>query len=121
MAVVPSLFDAPAGPVLPAASQWVTGTLFGDVAAALCVIAVAVMGILLMIGRLSVRDAIAYCESIRDSVSRRLFTDILDSEEEHIDWIETQLALIELIGEQNYLLTKIEELSNLRGAALSVR
>ena len=55
------------------------------------------------------REAISYCESIKDSVSRRLFTDILDSEEEHIDWIETQLALIERIGEQNYLLTKIEE------------
>lgn len=55
------------------------------------------------------REAIKYCESIGDSVSRRLFTDILDSEEEHIDWIETQLALIERIGEQNYLLTKLEE------------
>jgi bacterioferritin len=42
-------------------------------------------------------------------VSRRLFTDILDSEEEHIDWIETQLDLIARLGEQNYLLTKIEE------------
>ena len=54
------------------------------------------------------REAISYCESIKDSVSRRLFTDILDSEEEHIDWLETQLALIERIGEQNYLVTKIE-------------
>ena len=54
------------------------------------------------------RQAIAYCETIGDSVSRKLFTDILDSEEEHIDWIETQLALIERLGEQNYLLTKIE-------------
>ena len=54
------------------------------------------------------REAISYCESIRDSVSRRLFTDILDSEEEHIDWIETQLSLIARIGEQNYLLTKLE-------------
>ena len=57
----------------------------------------------------TLRDAIAYCESIRDSVSRRLFTDILDSEEEHIDWIETQLDLINRLGEANYLLTKIEE------------
>jgi bacterioferritin len=54
------------------------------------------------------RAAIAHCETVGDSVSRKLFTDILDSEEEHIDWIETQLALIERIGEQNYLLTKIE-------------
>ena len=55
------------------------------------------------------KTAIAYCESIGDFVSRHLFADILDSEEEHIDWIETQLALIERLGEQNYLATKIEE------------
>ncbi len=49
------------------------------------------------------RDAIAHCESIADYVSRQLFADILESEEEHIDWIETQLALIARVGEQNYL------------------
>ena len=49
------------------------------------------------------REAIAYCESVTDYVSRKLFADILESEEEHVDWIETQLALIERIGEQNYL------------------
>ena len=54
------------------------------------------------------REAIAYCEGMGDAVSRKLFTDILDSEEEHIDWIETQLALIARLGEQNYLLTKLE-------------
>ena len=54
------------------------------------------------------REAIAYCEGARDAVSRKLFTDILDSEEEHIDWIETQLSLIARLGDQNYLLTKIE-------------
>ncbi len=54
------------------------------------------------------REAIAYCEGIGDAVSRKLFTDILDSEEEHIDWIETQLALIARLGEQNYLLSKVE-------------
>ena len=49
------------------------------------------------------REAIAHCESVGDYVSRQLFADILDSEEEHIDWIETQLSLIERIGEANYL------------------
>jgi len=55
------------------------------------------------------REAIAHSESIGDYVSRQLFADILDSEEEHIDWIETQLSLIERIGEPNYLLTKLDE------------
>ena len=56
----------------------------------------------------ALREAIAHCEGIGDAVSRKLFTDILDSEEEHIDWIETQLALIQRIGEPNYLLSKLE-------------
>ena len=56
----------------------------------------------------SLRAGIALCETVGDSVSRKLFTDILGSEEEHIDWLETQLALIERIGEQNYLLAKME-------------
>ncbi|KRG84121.1 bacterioferritin [Stenotrophomonas daejeonensis] len=55
------------------------------------------------------RDAVAYAESIGDYVSRELFVKILDSEEEHIDWLETQLDLIERIGEPNYLLTKLED------------
>ena len=55
------------------------------------------------------REAIKYCEDTGDYVSRQLFADILDSEEEHIDWLETQLALIERIGEPNYLLTKLED------------
>lgn len=49
------------------------------------------------------REAIAYCESISDYVSREVFKHILESEEEHIDWLETQLELIEQIGIQNYL------------------
>ena len=55
------------------------------------------------------RDAIKYCEEQGDYVSRQLFADILDSEEEHVDWLETQLSLIERIGEPNYLLTKLED------------
>ena len=57
----------------------------------------------------ALREAIAHCEGIGDAVSRKMFTDILDSEEEHIDWIETQLALIQRIGEPNYLLSKLED------------
>ena len=55
------------------------------------------------------REAIAHCESVSDYVSRQLLADILDSEEEHIDWIETQLSVIDRIGEPNYLLTKLED------------
>ena len=54
------------------------------------------------------REAIKYCEGVNDIVSRQLFADILDSEEEHVDWIETQLDLINRVGEQLYLSTKIE-------------
>ena len=49
------------------------------------------------------RDAIAYCESIRDYVSRDLFQQILDSEEEHVDTLETQFEMIERMGLQNYV------------------
>ena len=60
-------------------------------------------------GVVTLREAVAYADSIGDYVSRQLFVKILDSEEEHIDWLETQLDLIERIGEPNYLLTKIED------------
>ncbi len=55
----------------------------------------------------ALRDGIAHCEQVGDYVSRQLLADILDSEEEHIDWIETQLSLMDRLGEQNYLQTKI--------------
>lgn len=48
------------------------------------------------------RDGIAYCESVRDFVTRDLLSAILDSEEEHIDFIETQLGLAQKIGIENY-------------------
>jgi bacterioferritin len=49
------------------------------------------------------KDAIAHCEKCGDYVSRELFEDILENEEEHVDWLETQLELIGKVGLQNYL------------------
>jgi bacterioferritin len=48
------------------------------------------------------RNAIADCEAVGDYVSREIFERILESEEEHIDWLETQIELIDRIGLQNY-------------------
>jgi bacterioferritin len=50
------------------------------------------------------REAIAYCESVRDFVSRELLAQILESEEEHVDFIERQFDLIKLIGIERYTL-----------------
>ena len=49
------------------------------------------------------KDAIAHCESVRDFVSRDLFTDILESEEHHVDELEKQFELIERMGMENYI------------------
>ncbi|MCH9692044.1 MAG: bacterioferritin [Gammaproteobacteria bacterium] len=49
------------------------------------------------------RDAIAYCETVHDYGSRELLEKILESEEEHVDWLETQLSLIDKVGLNNYL------------------
>jgi len=49
------------------------------------------------------REAIAYCETVRDFISRELFEDILEGEEEHVDFLETQLGLITKIGIENYI------------------
>ena len=53
-------------------------------------------------GHADLKQAIADCEKTGDFVSRDLFQDSLESEEEHIDWLETQLALIDKVGVQNY-------------------
>ena len=49
------------------------------------------------------KEAIAHCETVADYISRELFEDIMESEEDHIDWLETQLELIKEVGVQNYL------------------
>ena len=49
------------------------------------------------------REAIPHCEKVRDFVTRDLFSQILEGEEEHVDFLETQLELIEKIGVENYI------------------
>ena len=58
------------------------------------------------------RDGIEYCEKVRDYVSRDLLNDILESEEEHVDWLETQLSLVDKMGIENYLAEKMHEDGN---------
>ena len=53
------------------------------------------------------KDAIAYCEQVGDYVARQLFDEILKSEEEHIDYLETQLSVIEKIGEERYMQSQL--------------
>ena len=51
----------------------------------------------------ALKAAIAHCETVGDYISRELFEDIMESEEEHIDFLETQIGLIEKVGLENYL------------------
>ncbi len=62
-----------------------------------------------MIAHPALKDAIAHCEKVGDYVSRELFEDILESEEEHIDFLETQLELMDKVGMQNWLQSQMGE------------
>ena len=55
------------------------------------------------------REAVAHCESVRDYVSREILEDILESEEEHVDWLETNLELIGRVGIENYQQSQMGE------------
>lgn len=54
------------------------------------------------------KAAVAYSETVADYVSRDLFAEILASEEEHVDWLETQLDLVARLGEQGYLQAQLK-------------
>ena len=60
-------------------------------------------------GQVHLKEAVGYCESVRDYVSRELFERILEDTEEHIDYLETQLELVDKVGEQNYLQSQMHE------------
>jgi bacterioferritin len=61
------------------------------------------------LAHVDLKAAILDCEKVSDFVSRELFKSILESEEEHIDWLETQLDLIQRIGPENYAQAQIIE------------
>ena len=55
------------------------------------------------------RDGVEHAEKVRDYGSRDLFKKILNDEENHVDWLETQLSLMQQVGEQNYLQSQLKQ------------
>jgi bacterioferritin len=70
---------------------------------------------------IDLKAAIAHFEVVGDFGSRELLEDILESEEEHIDWLETQLGLIDKVGIENYLQSQMGELFNVRASIKTPR
>ncbi len=66
-------------------------------------------------GRATLVAGVAQCEAARDFISREVLVDILHDTEEHIDFLETQLALLRSLGEQNYLQSALGELDDSAG------
>ncbi|MCW5599555.1 MAG: bacterioferritin [Nitrosomonas sp.] len=58
---------------------------------------------LITVIRAQLQEAVGHCEDVHDYVSRELLEEIMEHTEEHLDWLETQLALVEKVGIQNYL------------------
>ena len=59
--------------------------------------------------QVAIKDGIAHCETVRDYVSRDLLLEILDDTEEHIDFLETQIEVLNKVGIQNYLQSHMSE------------
>lgn len=58
---------------------------------------------LITVIRAQLQEAVGHCEVVHDYVSRELLEELMEHTEEHLDWLETQLALVEKVGIQNYL------------------
>ena len=62
--------------------------------------------------RPDLQEAIAHCETVKDYISREILEDILESEEEHIDFLEKQLQLIDRVGIENYTQSQMKPASS---------
>ena len=62
--------------------------------------------------QVTLKEGIVHCESVRDFISREIFREILDDTEEHIDWLETQIELIDKVGLENYQQSMMGEMDS---------